>query len=97
MGYTRTNTDHAVFTHGAGTALAIIALYVNDITMVTSNMATIDRDKQALCHAYEMTDLGELSWILGMHIVRNCTTGSISLSQEKYSQEILAHFNKTDV
>ena len=97
MGYTHTDADHAVFTCGAGTALTIIALYVDDITMAASNMATIDQDKQALCHAYEMTDLGELSWILGMHIVRNRTTRSISLSQEKYSQEILASFNKADI
>jgi hypothetical protein len=96
-GYTRTDADHAIFTRGARTALAIIALYVDDITMVTSNMATIDRDKQALCRAYEMTDLDKLSWILGMHVVRDHTTGSIFLSQEKYFQEILACFNKTDV
>jgi hypothetical protein len=44
-----------------------------------------------------MTNLGELSWILGMHIVCDRTTGSISLSQEKYSLEILARFNKADV
>ena len=75
----------------------IIMLYVDDITMVASNLATIDRDKQALCRTYEMTNLGELSWILGMHIICNHITGSISLSQEKYSLEILARFNKTDV
>ena len=97
MGYTRTDADHAVFTRGAGTALAVIALYVDDITMVASNLATIDRDKQALHRAYEMTDLGELSWILGMHVVRDRTLGTISLSQEKYSLEVLARFNKTDV
>jgi hypothetical protein len=32
-----------------------------------------------------------------MHVVRDRTTGFISLSQEKHSQEILARFNKTDV
>ena len=97
MGYTRTDADHAVFTCGAGSALSIIALYVDDITMVANNLETINRDKQALMQAYEMTDLGELSWILGMHVICDRNTGWISLSQEKYSLDILNHLNKSDV
>jgi hypothetical protein len=39
MGYTRTDADHTVFTRGAGSALSIIALYVDDITMVATTPA----------------------------------------------------------
>ena len=97
MGYTRTDADHAVFTCGVGSTLSIIALYVDDITMVASNLETINQDKWALTRVYEMTDLGELSWILGMHVVHDRQAGWISLSQEKYSLEVLNRFNKSDV
>jgi hypothetical protein len=97
MGYTRTDADHAVFTRGAGSALSIIALYVDDITMVATTLASINRDKEALNRAYEMTDLGELSWILGMRVSRNRNEGWIAISQIKYSQEILERFGKSDV
>ena len=96
MGYTRTDADHAVFTRGEGQSLSIIALYVDDITMVSSTLDAIDGDKQALKRAYEMTDLGELSWILGMHVSRDRNAGWIAISQEKYSLEILQRFGKSD-
>jgi hypothetical protein len=34
-------------------------------------------------------DLGELTWILGMHITWDCKVGWIDLSQQKYIKEIL--------
>ena len=42
-------------------------------------------------------DLGEISYILGIHVTRDRKAGHISLSQQKYIQEILEHFGKTDV
>jgi hypothetical protein len=97
MGYQRTEADHAVFTRTDDGDLPIIALYVDDITMVASNLETINRDKDALKRSFEMTDLGELSWILGMHVTRNRAEGWIAISQEKYSGEVLERFGKTDV
>ena len=75
MGYRCTTADHAVFTHTAGKLLSIIALYVDDITMVCKDLDTIQQDKAALQKQYQMTDLGEIAWILGMHITRNCKAG----------------------
>jgi len=44
-----------------------------------------------------MTDLGKIAWILGMHITRDHKVGWITLSQEKFSKEILERFRKSDV
>jgi hypothetical protein len=44
-----------------------------------------------------MTNLGEISWILGMHIMQDRATGWIALSQEKYITEVLERFRKTNV
>lgn len=46
MGYTCTDADHAVFTRGAGSALSIIALYIDDITMVATTLASISCNKE---------------------------------------------------
>src|SRR5258708_17950549 len=66
MGYKRTEADHAVFIRMHNGAHSIIALYINDITMVSKNLETINQDKEALKKHYEMMDLGEIAWILGM-------------------------------
>jgi Reverse transcriptase (RNA-dependent DNA polymerase) len=69
MGYRRTKADHAVFVCvRKGGMLSIIALYVDDIMMVSNNLDAIHEDKEALKRAYQMSDLGEISWILRMHV-----------------------------
>jgi reverse transcriptase-like protein len=69
MGYKRTEADHAVFTCVQDSKHSIIALYVDDITIASKNLKIISQDKEALKKHYEMTDLGEISWILGMHVM----------------------------
>jgi hypothetical protein len=57
----------------------------------------INQDKESLQKYYQMTDLGELTWILGIHVTRDRSAGWITLSQEKYIEEILERFGKSDV
>ena len=78
-------------------ALSIIALYVNDITMASGDPESISQDKASLRESYEMTDLGDLSWILGMHVTCNCDTGWIAISQQKHIEETLEKFRKSDI
>ena len=44
-----------------------------------------------------MTDLGELTYILGMHIMQDCKAGQIELSQQHYIEDILKCYGKSDV
>ena len=74
MGYQHTKADHAVFTCTSNSALSIIALYINDITMASGNLESISQHKVSLKESYKMTDLGDLSWILGMHVTCDCNT-----------------------
>src|SRR5258707_682749 len=97
MGYEHTEADHAVFIHMCNSAHSIIALYVDDITMVLKNLETINQDKEALKKQYEMMDLGEIAWILGIHVTRDRNAGWIALSQEKFITETLERFGKGDV
>jgi hypothetical protein len=97
MGYERTEADHAVFTRVRSGALSILALYVDDITMACKSLEVINQDKEQLKKHYEMTDLGEIAWKLGVHVMRDRRAGWIALSQEKYALEILERFGKSDV
>ena len=54
------------------------------------------RDKEALKAAYNMTDLSKLTYILGMHIKRDRKVGRIELSQERYIEDILERYGKSD-
>ena len=68
MGYNRTEADHTVFVRYRDCVVSIIVLYVDDFTLVCEDINIILHDKEALKAAYNMTDLGKLMYILGMHI-----------------------------
>jgi hypothetical protein len=97
MGYNRTEADHAVFVRYRDGVVSIIVLYVDDFTLVCEDINVILRDKEALKKAYNMTDLGELTYILGMHIMRDRKAGRIELSQQRYIEDILERYGKSDV
>jgi Reverse transcriptase (RNA-dependent DNA polymerase) len=89
---TAAESDHAVFTRIDDSVPSMIALYVDDITMACKSLDIIQRDKEALSSFYEMTDLGPISWILGMHVTRDIKAGWISLSQSKHNTDVLERF-----
>lgn len=82
MGYEQTDTDHAVFVchEEENEPASLIALYMDDITMAIKSVKIIQKDKEALKTHYEMSDLGELTWILGMHVIHDHKAGWIALS-----------------
>ena len=79
MDYQHTEADHMVFMCTRNSALSILTLYVDNITMVSEDLETIHQDKAALRKSYEMTDLGDISWILGMHVTCNRDAGWIAI------------------
>jgi len=98
MGYTRIEADHAVFIRRCSDVLSIIALYVDDFKLVgPPDSDDVRKDKETLKRKYQMTDLGEISWILGIHVTQDREEGWIALSQQKYLEEVLERFNKANV
>ncbi|GMF65507.1 unnamed protein product [Phytophthora fragariaefolia] len=49
--------------------------------------------KQALSDRFEMTDMGQLKYFLGMEIEQNVATGKVSVRQTKFANDILEKFN----
>lgn len=82
MGYTCTKADHAVFIHYQDGIVSIIILYVDNFTLVCKDIEVILHDKEALKKVYNMTDLGKLIYILGIHVKWDHKAGRIELSQQ---------------
>jgi len=52
MGYTHTESDHAIFVHFQDDKVSIIALYIDNFTMACEDLAVIERDKEELKKHY---------------------------------------------
>jgi len=71
--------------------VALISLYVDDLIITRNASQLIDKIKRQLSQVFEMKDLGELHYFLGLEIWRE--VGQTLVIKRKYTREILKRFN----
>jgi len=69
----------------------LICLYVDDLLIIGSNPAEIEKLKGNLKSEFEMSDLGLLSYFLGIEFAE--TKDGIVMHQKKYIKEVLKRFS----
>ena len=88
-GYSRLLSEPNIYiTHNhTSKRLLVVVLYVDDIPIVGTS-SEITRAKQELSKAFSITDLGPLSYFLGMQVMRNRSMGTLIIHQNKFINEI---------
>jgi Reverse transcriptase (RNA-dependent DNA polymerase) len=66
--FTCCKVDQAVFMLKNDDGLTIIAVHVDDYTIVATTVRLIENVKARICKFVEISDLGELHWLLGIEI-----------------------------
>jgi len=76
----------------------IAFFYVDDIVLLCSpgKLSQLYKLREALMKKYEMRDLGELSWFLGIRIIRNRQQKKLWLCQDSYIKKIATTFHLQD-
>lgn len=92
LGFTRSHADHSVFYKVEDGVIIIVAVYVDDKLILSKCTRAIEKLKQALVKEYDLSDLGEARWILGMEIIRDRDKRIIEISQRRYVEGILERF-----
>jgi hypothetical protein len=95
LDFKKCSVDQAVFYKAdkAKNEVTVVAVHVDDCTIAASNLRLIDEFKAGLRKHVEVTDLGELHWMLGVEIKRDRHAGTIHLSQRSYIDSILRRYN----
>jgi hypothetical protein len=70
----------------------IIVLYVNDLLLLAALLRIINKMKEELKGAFDVKDGGEVHWLLGLSITRDCPQQILEISQERYITDILRRF-----
>ena len=74
----------------------IVTIWVDDLIIVGSNMSIVNKFKIAISRRFNMKDIGELKWILGIEIKRDRANRTIKLSQSTYISQMLQNFGMFD-
>ena len=87
-GFVQCQSDHTLFVkHFPERKLAILIVYVDDIILTGNHEGKIDLLKKLLTKEFEIKDLGNLKYFLGMEIARS--KKGIAVSQRKYVLDLL--------
>jgi hypothetical protein len=97
-GYKKSTADPCVYIKTVksrdGTVnFVIIAIYVDDMMFFSNNTQMLEKEKKAIAEKFQVEDLGELHYVLGMSIVRNRESRTMSISQKKYLEGVLKKFD----
>ena len=96
IGFTRGTADHSIYVRRSGQELVILTVYVDDLLIASNQMDAVKRTKEELKSRFEMSDMGEAHYILGIRITRDRANRKIYLSQAKYVKKVLSKFGMED-
>jgi hypothetical protein len=96
FGFMRSKDDHYIYCKEGGTHFIYVSLYVDDMLLIENNMDAIKEVKKHLSSKFDMKDLGETNFILGMDIKRDQAARKIWLNKTKHIETVLKWFNMQD-
>ena len=95
MGFEQTKSDPCLYISSEG-ELCIIAVYVDDILLATKSKKRMKDVKSKLSPQFEVKDLGDLQYLLGVSIIQNLSEKSVWIGQPAYTLNILEKFGLKD-
>ncbi|KAJ9556974.1 hypothetical protein OSB04_011588 [Centaurea solstitialis] len=92
FGFAKSEFEPCVYTKFYGSIVTFLVLYVDDILLIGNDVPTLQSVKEWLSKCFQMKDLGEAAYILGIKIYRNRSKRLIGLSQSTYIDKVLKRF-----
>ncbi|KAK4836188.1 hypothetical protein QYF36_019680 [Acer negundo] len=88
--------EPCVYKRIKGDKLVFLILYVDDILLIENDVGVLTSAKEWLAKQFDMKDLGEASFILGIQVISDRKNRTIALSQASYIDKILSRFSMQD-
>ncbi|KAG7572467.1 Ribonuclease H-like superfamily [Arabidopsis suecica] len=91
-GFKKSEADNTLFTLPSKEGIVVILVYVDDIIISGNDKVGIQETKAFLKSVFDIKDLGELKYFLGIEVCRS--KEGLFLSQRKYTLDLLSQVGK---
>jgi hypothetical protein len=92
-GFSMTEGDHCIYTKIIGSNFVLLSLYVDDILIASNDKSILAEVKAWLSSKFDMKDMGEAFYVLGVEIHRDRNKRLLGLSQKTYPRNVLKRFS----
>ena len=92
-GFEKRPDEPYVYKRIQGTKVVFLVLYIDDILLIGNDIEVLSSVKGWLQKKFNMKDLGEANYILGIKLLRDRKNKVLALSQALYIDKILAKFS----
>jgi hypothetical protein len=97
LGFEKSAADDCLYIlRRDGVIIVVVLVYVDDMTVAGPKLKDVVEFKAELGKRLDITDLGELKYILGIEVIRNRAARTITLNQTAYIVEILSRYGMRD-
>ena len=93
FGFEENIMDQCIYQKVSGSKICFLVLYMDDILLATDDKGLLYEVKQFLSKNFNMKDMGEASYVIGIKIHKERSRGILGLSQGTYINKVLERFN----
>ena len=91
--FVENKVNQCIYLKVNGSKFIFLVLYVDDILLANSDLKLLRETKSSLSNTFDMKDLGQASFVLGIEIHRDRSRGMLGFSQKAYINRVLQRFN----
>ena len=92
IGFKCLKSDPCVYIYSEGGAIYVLILYVDDLLLLGKDRKVLERMNRKLMGRFSMTDMGDVSLVLGMKVTRDRTKGAVVITQENHVESLLERY-----
>ena len=96
FGFEENIMDQCIYHKVSGSKICYLILYMDDILLASNDKGLLHEVKQFLSKKFDMKNMGETSYVIGIKIHRDRARCVLGLSQDTYLNKVLERFRMKD-
>jgi len=93
FGFKENIVDRCIYLKASGSKFIFLILYVDDILLATNDLGLLSETKKFLSNNFEMKDMVETYYVIGIKIFCDRSKGLLGLSHKAYINKVLENQN----
>ena len=95
-GFVVSEADPVLYIRSSSEGLSFLLVWVDDILIVATSMATVKEIKDQVRSAFDARDLGEAAYFLGITITRDRPNHEIKMTKERMTMDLVQRFGMSE-